>query len=759
MLTDYPINRRVQVKITGTLPSGLLGHVMGGPKAIVRTREISWSQPLPLREYVGQTRDAIVIGYNPVYRELEVSLRLAQRDPWCDVGKNYPPGAVVQGRVVGLIENAAFVELEPGVVALLPGSELPVEPASRIEDWLWIEDHVCALVADVDPSRRRMRLSLRALLARREAQFRRRIWALNQRADSEVTLGEVLPQGVRLRLLRIGRSPVRNAECSTLRVLVVEDDDTYAAGLECFLKRNGCEVFLAADGVAALEAVSTHKEPFHFILVDWNLPGLKGHEVIQRLRKQECTPYLAVVLEPAPLAERPEVLETLRDAGVDVFSKADGERLHTGLISIIQEIRQNGAHSHAPRPRFWPEDELRRPVVVHHSRAGSRRPPDALDTTKGILERLARETHATTVALVCLSPEEPRFRTECCIGQPFPVDEAPPDLIHSPLADILNEGREVSETVVPESARFKRLLALRQFQGFLGVPLPDLEAWPRGLILLKQTGCFGPRDRHQARLSASLVARTMQERRLIQSLQPWQAQNAAGQLVASAIHEITNKLGGVEKQVATLLEDLRTLAQHPEKAGDATFLRGMERAVEIIARAQQEASRLRDQYLRLTASDEPQRVELGALLQDVLSLLRPQAQANNILLDCALPRTLPPVLARPSHLSQILVNLLLNAIQQMAQSRREGCVTVEASYAPGAFLPVRIRVRDEGPGIHVRHWERIFDFGFTTRKPRGAGLGLTISKQIAAELGGNLRVEESHMLWGTTFLLELPGGE
>ena len=51
----------------------------------------------------------------------------------------------------------------------------------------------------------------------------------------------------------------------------------------------------------------------------------------------------------------------------------------------------------------------------------------------------------------------------------------------------------------------------------------------------------------------------------------------------------------------------------------------------------------------------------------------------------------------------------------------------------------------------------IFDFGFTTRAG-GAGLGLTISRQIATSLGGRLRVESSYILWGTTFILELAEG-
>ena len=113
--------------------------------------------------------------------------------------------------------------------------------------------------------------------------------------------------------------------------------------------------------------------------------------------------------------------------------------------------------------------------------------------------------------------------------------------------------------------------------------------------------------------------------------------------------------------------------------------------------------------------------------------------------------------ARPSQLRQIFLNVMLNAIQQMAILGRQGNLIIEISYVPRASPPLKVRFTDEGPGIHAQLWERIFDFGFTTKKG-GAGLGLTISRQIVTSLGGKLQVEESHMLWGTTFLLELPKG-
>jgi signal transduction histidine kinase len=64
-------------------------------------------------------------------------------------------------------------------------------------------------------------------------------------------------------------------------------------------------------------------------------------------------------------------------------------------------------------------------------------------------------------------------------------------------------------------------------------------------------------------------------------------------------------------------------------------------------------------------------------------------------------------------------------------------------------------IQDDGPGIHHRLWEKIFDAGFSTRKD-GSGLGLYISRYILSTMGGKIYVLDSHILQGTTFAVDLP---
>ncbi|MBN1641807.1 MAG: response regulator [Anaerolineae bacterium] len=761
MLIDYTINSRVTVQITGSIPSGLLGRVEDGPKAIIRNREIAWGARVPVDAYVGQVREAIVVGYNPAYEELELSLRLAERDPWEHAEDRYRPGREVQGRVVGLTERGAFVELEPGVEGYLPRSALPLDDEARIEDWLWIEDRVKAIVSRVDVSRRRMGLNVRALLERREAEMQRRLWASADRsASNAATLAELLPTDVRLRLLRLGGDAEAIAG-PPLQALIVEDDETFAAGLESLLQRNGCQVTRTADAIAGLSAVREQGTPFDLVLLDLNLPGPKGHQLVRQLQEESPSSYLAMVLEPAPLHDQPEAWARLRESGVDVYSKGDGDALRDGLLAVLRALRDGKPVAEPGRTRHFPEAAIPRVAPGSPEDEGEREAPPLLPeqqaTLDAALERLAYSTGADVAVLLRLEPGQRRPEVEGASGAPFPIEQAPPDLIHSPLKDVLQRGQEICERVPPDSRKFERLLALRPFRAFLGMPVPPVGAAHYGLVLLKDQGAFTRTGRREASNAAYLIAGILQERRLSHALQPWQAQNLIGRLISSAIHEINNKLGAIQFIAEGLHEDLRDLARWPEKAKDATLIHSMEEAVEQILSAQREASLLRDQYLSLTASDEPQAVDLDELGQGIARVLRADAQRHNVILKVRAATGVPPVDARPSQLRQIYMNLILNAIQQMADLGQHSTLTVDLSYHPGAQWPVQVRFADSGPGAHYQLWERIFDFGFTTRSG-GAGLGLTISRQIATSLGGRLRVLESYILWGTTFVLELPEG-
>ena len=142
------------------------------------------------------------------------------------------------------------------------------------------------------------------------------------------------------------------------------------------------------------------------------------------------------------------------------------------------------------------------------------------------------------------------------------------------------------------------------------------------------------------------------------------------------------------------------------------------------------------------------------MVREVLALARSEIQKAGVLLHTALPPDLPPVLADRVQLQQLLLNLILNAIEAMGPVEgRPRELRVGAAHEDGA---VRVTVRDSGIGIDRSEVERIFDPFYTTKQD-GMGMGLAISRSIAENHGGRLGAEPNPGA-GATFTLTLPAG-
>ncbi|MFB6263627.1 MAG: sensor histidine kinase, partial [Bradymonadaceae bacterium] len=115
------------------------------------------------------------------------------------------------------------------------------------------------------------------------------------------------------------------------------------------------------------------------------------------------------------------------------------------------------------------------------------------------------------------------------------------------------------------------------------------------------------------------------------------------------------------------------------------------------------------------------------------------------------PDELPEVRAHPSQLTQVLVNLLINAADAVDGEEEEGgCVELRATVGESE---VRLSVADDGVGLDEEEQNRIFDPFYTTKEPgEGTGLGLAIAHRIMDRFGGDIRVR-SEPGEGATFVL------
>jgi signal transduction histidine kinase len=200
-----------------------------------------------------------------------------------------------------------------------------------------------------------------------------------------------------------------------------------------------------------------------------------------------------------------------------------------------------------------------------------------------------------------------------------------------------------------------------------------------------------------------------------------------GELTASIAHEINQPLGAVVNNASACVRWLAAQNLEEARRSAAQVIADGHRAAEIIGR------------IRALAKKAPLQkdwLDLNATIRDVIALARSEVLRNGVALETHLAGDVPLILGDRVQLQQVLLNLLMNAIEAVS-SVGPGSRALWFSSERVAATEVMIAVRDSGPGFDPQHLDRLFDAFYTT-KPHGLGLGLAISRRIIEAHGGRL---------------------
>jgi PAS domain S-box-containing protein len=200
-----------------------------------------------------------------------------------------------------------------------------------------------------------------------------------------------------------------------------------------------------------------------------------------------------------------------------------------------------------------------------------------------------------------------------------------------------------------------------------------------------------------------------------------------GELTASIAHEITQPLGALVNNASACVRWLAAQNLEEARRSAALVIADGHRAADIIGRIRALAQK---------APPHKDRLDLNATIQDVLALARSAVQRHGVVVETHLAADVPPILGDRIQLQQVLLNLIMNAIEAMS-GVGAGPRALRVSSERGAATEVVVAVRDSGPGFAPQALDRLFDAFYTT-KPHGLGLGLAISRRIIAAHGGRL---------------------
>jgi two-component system NtrC family sensor kinase len=215
-----------------------------------------------------------------------------------------------------------------------------------------------------------------------------------------------------------------------------------------------------------------------------------------------------------------------------------------------------------------------------------------------------------------------------------------------------------------------------------------------------------------------------------------------GILTAGVAHELTNPLNNISMIAQNFIEYHDIL--------------GKEKRIEMMDKVDAEAKRIEEIVKNLLDFSKPKEgnfaeTDINETIQKALPLVQNMLDISNIDLKLSLELSIPHVFIDAHQIQQVLVNLIVNAVQ----ATPSGGALFISTFDEGAAGTVRVDIRDTGKGIPAEYLPHLFDPFFSTKGVSGTGLGLSVSYGIIRNHKGNIKVE-SEVGKGTTFSLELP---
>jgi signal transduction histidine kinase/DNA-binding response OmpR family regulator len=540
-------------------------------------------------------------------------------------------------------------------------------------------------------------------------------------------------------------------------VLVVDDEPGVIQVCQRLLERAGFHVLAitqSSEGLELLERVHVD-----LLLVDIRMPDVNGFQVIDQARRRQ--PDLAVVvmtgfgtvetaiealrrgadgliLKPFAGAElvqsvdralqenqrkrdilRLQALRPLFDITETLFTETDLERLQELVLEAIC------SHLHCDHAGLY--QRMTGETQVHLV-AGRGNPisDKSVDLENGILSRA--DTWSMPISVSRDGPGEPEMQeilTQQGLGSVMVV----PVSFKERGSGALGDRSLVEDT----QARNRSLFLAARNNGEVVFQQSDFEMF---VILARQADAALENARLHTELLANLRQLEESQRALIQA----EKLATAGRLTASIAHEINNPLQAVQNCLH--LAGRRALSDDQRQYYLNMAQAEMERLMNTV-------QRMLDFYRPGAVDRKPE--DMNELVKRVMSLMERQFHEQSVTLHIKLARRLPQVLVVGDQIQQVLLNLILNAIEAMPGG---GELFIEVQTTK---KEVEVIIEDTGPGISASERQRIFE-PFVSTKEDGMGLGLAVSYGIISAHGGSLELAPGRGR-GACFRVTLPREE
>ncbi len=531
-------------------------------------------------------------------------------------------------------------------------------------------------------------------------------------------------------------------------VLIADDEPNMVVLLSRLFERDGFAVEGVADGMSALEQAELLRPDL--ILMDVQMPGLNGFEVVRRLRQSEVTARTPTIFITAAAREPTDVAKGLGLGADDYVLKPFNP--HELLARARSKLRARQLEERLERRN----KELE--ALVRIGREFNQRLE--LDNLLNLILSVCTTELPAEQALVCLFDQHQRITAWRVLNQHGLTQadiQAFADDPNSLLGRMLQTGHSTLITDRRNPLLLEcchavigtRIVHHGTALGIIMLGHSDPERYDSGHLRLLESitgqASLAIRNaelyaelRHYAlNLENMVVERTEELRAAQEQLIRSEKLASLGRLAAGIAHEVNNPLQAIRNCLELAIEDIES-----QRPVDKELLTVAEQDVQRIRRI---VSNLLD--FSRPGSGEMVPLNIGKLVADVLKLVERQLERTGVKLVREIGSA-SSVRVNEDQIKQVILNLTLNAQEAMPYG---GTLTVKVEQRD---QEVFIAFTDTGQGIPESDMARIFDPFFST-KVDGTGLGLAVSYGIIEGHGGRIEVK-SKVNQGSTFTVILP---
>jgi signal transduction histidine kinase/DNA-binding response OmpR family regulator/predicted RNA-binding protein with RPS1 domain len=713
----------VHVHVTRHTLQGLYVTLDNGESGIIRTREISWNN-----KDIMQWRDIYPIGWDGYAFRIptkkgeipELSLRLVEYDPWDDFFDGLEKDQVFVGTVTGIYDYGAFLEIEDGITGLLRKSQLPQKMQASLPDIFWHGDKVAIIIREVDHEQRHIGFSLAPAQNLAEGKLPIERHSLAGGPEVEFNLDQLL-----------------NSKFPHNYILVVEDEPSQSAAICGWLRSFGQGVEALTSAEDALEFLSKSKP--NIVMADVGLPGMSGTELAQIILSRHPQVQVVTMTDWARANEiHPELTKVQMQGGKLLYKPFLPEDLANYLL-FNQDHGSFAGEAAQEHPRKHPANTKSSWKDIHH-----------------LLTKCQKKLGMEQVFLFALDPAHRHISIADRASDSIGNKSAIAQLIYSPVRDAAEDGEEffIGKIGEKEHKRFQHFLEFAPTTtSCIGIPISENSSLKYALFAMdRRAREFSNETKMYVEGVALSISAILNQITLKEQATLIQRSALLGNLTSGMIHEINNLVSPLLLNVNHLRRSFADVDKESDHETLKIEITGIEREI------RQMVSTVKT-FGNIAKKPQTEILKVDEIINNTIKLLlHPSKRAKtNIIFDP--PERIVIVRNQAVLLEQIIMNVSLNAIQQISEYRTEGggCIRIDIELLEETRddANCRILIHDNGPGIHASLWEKIFEMGYSTRQD-GSGIGLYVSRNLMEEIDGKIYVADSRILSGSTFALEFP---